>query len=141
MRRLGDEPNGLNETLVVAALQHARGQGVREVSLNFAGFAHVMATRHGLTCSQRVMRIALSRVHGRFQLERLVRFNDKFRPAWHPRFLVYSSRARLPLAALRVLQAEGYLRAPAPRPLTAGWRPLPQPVTQPVTIVQPGASR
>jgi lysyl-tRNA synthetase class 2 len=141
MRRLGDEPNGLSEALVVAALQHARAEGVREVSLNFAGFAHVMAARDGLTWSQRAMRVALSGVHGRFQLERLVRFNDKFGPAWQPRFLVYGSRARLPLAALRVLQAEGYMRAPAPRPLSAGWRPLPRPVTQPVTIVQPGASR
>ena len=141
MRRLGDEPNGLSEALVVAALEHARARGLGEVSLNFAGFAHVMAARDGLTFRRRLMRVALARVHGRFQLERLVRFNDKFGPVWRPRFLVYGSRARLPLAALRVLQAEGYMRAPAPRPLTAGWRPLPRPVTQPVTIIQPGTSR
>jgi lysyl-tRNA synthetase class 2 len=141
MRRLGDEPNGLNEALVVAALGHAREEGLREVSLNFAGFAHVMAGQGSLTPGERLLRVALARAHGRFQLERLVRFNDKFSPVWRPRFLVYPSRTRLPLAALRVLQAEGYVRAPATRPLISGWEPLPRPVTQPVTIAQPGASR
>lgn len=121
MRRLGAEPNGLNEALVVAALQHAGAQGMREVSLNFAGFAHVMAAEAALSRSQRLLRFALRRAHGRFQLERLVRFNDKFAPEWRPRYLVYSRRTHLPLAALRVLQAEAYLRPPRSRPLSQRW--------------------
>jgi lysyl-tRNA synthetase class 2 len=46
----------------------------------------------------------------RFQMQRLVTFNEKFSPAWHPRYLVYQSRLSLPLAVLRVLQVEGYVR-------------------------------
>jgi lysylphosphatidylglycerol synthetase-like protein (DUF2156 family) len=42
-----------------------------------------------------------------------VRFNEKFFPHWRPRFLVYQRRAGLASAALRVLQAEGYLAKPA----------------------------
>ena len=136
MRRVGDEPNGLNEALVVRALEHAREHGVREVSLNFAGFAHIMAADAALTRRQRLFRLLLRCVHGRFQLERLVRFNEKFFPAWRPRFLVYGTRTQLPLAALRVLQAEAYIKPPRPRPLTAGWRPLPHPVHAATTAGQ-----
>jgi len=121
MRRLGGEPNGLNEALVVAALQYAGERGIREVSLNFAGFAHVMAAKAALSRSQRLLRFALKRAHGRFQLERLVRFNDKFAPEWRPRYLVYGRRTHLPLAALRVLQAEAYLRPPRTHPLSQRW--------------------
>jgi lysyl-tRNA synthetase, class II len=141
MRRLGEEPNGLNEAMVVAALEHARAADLREVSLNFAGCAHLMAPDARLTLCRRVARLALRPVHGRFQLERLVRFNDKFFPVWRPRYLVYTGRARLPLAALRVLQAEGYLRAPARRPLTSGWQPAPTPASQPMTVARSAASR
>lgn len=128
MRRAGDEPNGLNEAMVVRALEYARERGFREVSLNFAGFAHVMAADAALTPRQRALRVVLRLAHGRFQLERLVRFNEKFFPDWRPRYLVYSHRTHLPLAALRVLQAEAYIRPPRSRQLTTGWRPLPHPV-------------
>jgi lysyl-tRNA synthetase class 2 len=134
MRRSGETPNGLNEAMVVAALTHARELGLREVSLNFAGFSHVMAASAALSPGARLMRFGLSLAHGRFQLERLVRFNDKFFPQWRPRYLVYSRRTDLPLVALRVLQAEAYLRPPrTPRrrpQLTARWRPLSYPVGQ-----------
>jgi lysyl-tRNA synthetase class 2 len=140
MRRLGDEPNGVNEAMVVAALEHARERGCAEVSLNFAGFAHIMAASAALSRRQRLLRAALRAVHGRFQLERLVRFNEKFFPTWRPRYLVYGRRTHLPLAALRVLQAEAYLRPPRARPLSAGWKPAPAPAA-PAAIVRPEASR
>jgi lysyl-tRNA synthetase class 2 len=127
MRRLGDEPNGLTEAMVVRTLEYARERGLREVSLNFAGLADVMAADSALTLRWRLVRLLLRVAHKRFQLERLVRFNDKFSPAWRPRFLVYRTRAGLPLAALRVLQAEAYVTPPRPRPLAARWRPLPDP--------------
>jgi lysyl-tRNA synthetase class 2 len=141
MRRLGEEPNGLNEAMVVAALEYARAAGLREVSLNFAGCAHLVAPHERPTLRCRLARLALRRVHGRFQLERLMRFNEKFFPTWRPRYLVYAGRARLPLAALRVLQAEGYLRAPARRPVRSGRQPVPSPASQPMTVARSTASR
>lgn len=128
MRRLGDEPNGLTEAMVVAALAHAREAGLHEVSLNFAGFAHVMAAKGALAPGQRVLRWGLGRLHGHFQLERLVSFNDKFSPVWRPRFLVYTHRTRLAVAGLRVLQAESYVPAPRLHPPAWGWSPAPVPV-------------
>jgi lysyl-tRNA synthetase class 2 len=139
-RRLGGEPNGLGEAMVVAVLEHARRLGLAEVSLNFAGFGHLMAPRGRLSARQRLGRAALRCVHGRFQLERLVRFNDKFFPEWRPRYLVYRRRASLPLTALRVLQVEGYVRAARPRPVTTGLRLRARPATQTMTAARPGAS-
>jgi lysyl-tRNA synthetase class 2 len=125
MRRIGETPNGLNEALVCRALEAARAQGVPEVSLNYAGLAHLARADGGsrplLRWFRRLLLTALGR---RFQLERLVRFNEKFDPEWRPRFLVYQSRTGLTRAILRVLQAEGYL--PVPKwPQAAGWRRLP----------------
>jgi lysyl-tRNA synthetase, class II len=102
------------------------------VSLNFAGCAHLVAAlgRRGLR--QRVACPLLRLVHERFQLERLVRFNEKFFPAWRPRYLLCTGRLQLPRAALRVLQAEGYVRPPARRQLTAAWRPRPRAAGQPM---------
>jgi lysyl-tRNA synthetase class 2 len=129
MRRLDDEPNGISDALVTATLEHARELGLSEVSLNFAGFGHLMAAETLERRSHRVAAWALRRMHGRFQLERLARFANKFGPAWRPRFLVYTGRTRLPLAALRVMQAEAYIKPPAGRPSQGAWRPAPRPIT------------
>ena len=53
--------------------------------------------------------LLLAALAQRFQMERLVRFNEKFSPEWRPRYLVYESRGGLPRTVVRVLQAEGYL--------------------------------
>jgi lysyl-tRNA synthetase, class II len=129
MRRLDDDPNGISDALVAATLQHAAALGLDEVSLNFAGFGHLMAAESLERRSHRAARWALQRLHGRFQLERLARFANKFGPSWRPRFLVYTHRTRLPLAALRVMQAEAYLKSPAARPAQGAWRPAPRPIT------------
>ncbi|MCW2954479.1 MAG: hypothetical protein JWQ48_3649 [Conexibacter sp.] len=132
MRRGGGEPNGLNEALVVAALRHAAAVGLTEVSLNFAGFAHVMMAEPGaLGPRGRALRWALGRAHGRFQLERLARFNAKFLPTWQPRYLLYRGRRGLPSAGLRVLQAEAYVRAPRSTRAPQRWQPATAPVGSP----------
>jgi lysyl-tRNA synthetase, class II len=123
MRRSGDEPNGLNEALIARTLEWAREQGVKEVSLNFAGFAHVMGENSERTRGDRLLRRGLELVHGRFQLDRLMAFNEKFHPEWRRRFLVYEAHTRLPLAALRVLQAEAYIRPPRSRARAPRWTP------------------
>ena len=105
MRRIGETPNGLNEALVCRALECARERGIPEVSLNYAGLAHVVRGQS----RSRPARAVLALLSRRFQLERLVRFNEKFLPIWRPRFLLYEPSAGLPRATLRVLQAEGYL--------------------------------
>jgi lysyl-tRNA synthetase class 2 len=112
MYRCSDTPNGLNEALVCHALDAARLQGVPEVSLNYAGLAHL--TRTERRSRRPLNRLVLRALRHRFQMDRLVRFNDKFFPTWRPRYLIFESRADFPRAVLRVLQAEGYVRQPRP---------------------------
>jgi lysyl-tRNA synthetase, class II len=128
MRRLDDRPNGVSDALVAAALAHARALGCAEVSLNFASFAHLMAAETVARRSHRAARAALRLVHGRFQLERLARFAAKFGPEWRPRHLVFTSRTILPLAALRIMQAEAYVRPLRCRLRQDAWRPGALPV-------------
>jgi lysyl-tRNA synthetase, class II len=110
MHRVGETPNGLNEALVARALAEARGRAVAEVSLNYAGLAHLIRREPSRNPVTRALtQVALGPLHRRFQMDRLVRFNEKFSPQWRPRYLVYESRAALPLTIARVLQAEGYL--------------------------------
>ncbi len=110
MRRLEDTPNGLNEALVCKALEVARERGVPEVSLNYAGLAHLARDRaSGGRGPKALNRLVLRILKRHFQMDRLVRFNEKFSPEWRPRYLVYESRLGLPRTILRVLQIEGYL--------------------------------
>jgi lysyl-tRNA synthetase, class II len=126
MRRVGATPNGLNEAMVCRALALARERGVAQVSLNYAGLAHLVRREVEHARPVRwVAKLLMPPLSRRFQMERLVRFNQKFTPQWQPRYLVYESRAALPLTVLRVLQAEGYL--PAARRLRLPRRALPVP--------------
>jgi lysyl-tRNA synthetase, class II len=116
MRRIGETPNGLNEALVCRALELARERGVAEVSLNYAGLAHLVRNGPpGGVIRRNTTRLAIALLGRRFQMERLVRFNQKFAPEWRPRYLVYESRRGLPRSVFRVLQAEGYFSQPSDR--------------------------
>jgi lysyl-tRNA synthetase class 2 len=137
MRRLDDEPNGISDSLVAAALAHARELGCREVSLNFSSFAHLLAAATLTRRRHRLARWALRRLQGRFQLERLMRFAQKFGPEWRPRYLVYTARTRLPVAAVRVLQAEAYIRTRPARPARGAWAPAPIPLPGGVLAAPP----
>jgi lysyl-tRNA synthetase class 2 len=131
MRRIGETPNGLNEALVCKALEVARDAGLKEVSLNYAGLAHLVRDQASLGPGKRLAMRLLSR---RFQMERLVRFNAKFSPEWRPRHLVYESRVSLCGSVLRVLQAEGYIghRQWLPADERVRSQPLPLPGLRPI---------
>jgi lysyl-tRNA synthetase class 2 len=113
MRRVGETPNGLNEALICHALEFARARHVAEVSLNYAGLGHLVRLGpSGGPVARLATRLALAALRTRFQMDRLLLFNQKFAPTWRPRYLVYESAAALPRSVVRVLQAEGYLPEP-----------------------------
>lgn len=109
MHRAGETPNGLNEALVAALLTEARRRGVAEVSLNYAGLAHMLREETAGRRRAALRRLAIGPLRRRFQMDRLVQFNDKFSPEWRPRYLLCESRGALPRAIFAVLAVEGYL--------------------------------
>ncbi len=132
MHRVGETPNGLNEALVAHTLEEARERGVPEVSLNYAGLAHMLRARPSRNPVRRLGRaVIVAALHRYFQMDRLVRFNEKFSPQWRPRYLIYETPAALPRSVVRVLQAEGYLPELRRPRLSRSGAPLPRPLAGP----------
>jgi len=109
MPRLRTTPNGFNEWLVCVAIDWARSEGIKRVSLNFAPFAALLSPEAELSKLQRLERHALLRLKGHFQLDNLLLFNRKFFPEWQRRFVVYEKRLDLPRVGIAALAAEAYL--------------------------------
>ncbi|WP_211592643.1 phosphatidylglycerol lysyltransferase domain-containing protein [Microbispora sp. H10836] len=117
MRRDREADPGLNELLIVRALQAAPDFGVTRVSLNFAMFRSALARgeRLGAGPVLRAWRGVLVFLSRWFQIESLYRFNAKFRPVWEPRFLVYPAARDLPRIGVAALRAEAFLTSPGLR--------------------------
>ncbi|RJQ77444.1 DUF2156 domain-containing protein [Pseudonocardiaceae bacterium YIM PH 21723] len=111
MRRDSTIPdNGLNELMISELLLACGDLGVRQVSLNFAMF------RAALERGERIGAGPVARVWARllriasrwWQIESLYRFNEKFRPLWIPRYVVFPAVRDLPRIALACMEAEGF---------------------------------
>ncbi|MEE4545191.1 phosphatidylglycerol lysyltransferase domain-containing protein [Streptomyces sp. V4-01] len=118
MRRDRSADPGLNELLIVAALQEAPALGVARVSLNFAMFRSALARgeRIGAGPVLRGWRGLLVFLSRWFQIESLYKFNAKFQPAWVPRFLVFPNSRDLPRIGFAIMQAEGFVTLSLPLP-------------------------
>lgn len=116
MRRDRDADPGLNELLIVKALQAAPELGVDRVSLNFAMFRAVLARgeRLGAGPVLRAWHAVLVFLSRWFQIESLYRFNAKFHPQWIPRFVVYPAARDLPRIGIAALQAEAFINVALP---------------------------
>lgn len=118
MRRDRSADPGLNELLIVEALQHAPELGVENVSLNFAMFRSALARgeRIGAGPVLRGWRGLLVFLSRWFQIESLYKFNAKFQPEWVPRFLVFRNSRDLPRIGFAAMQAEGFVTLSLPLP-------------------------
>jgi lysyl-tRNA synthetase class 2 len=105
MRRRPGTPNGLMEFLIAETIARAHGEGIEELSLNFAVLG---------STGSRFLRWLLLRLDRLFQIERLRRFSAKFEPEWRPRYFCIERWTDLPAAGLAYLQAESLLTPPGP---------------------------
>ncbi|MEU4984427.1 phosphatidylglycerol lysyltransferase domain-containing protein [Streptomyces sp. NPDC021969] len=117
MRRDRAADPGMNELLIVAALQAAPKLGIARVSLNFAMFRAALARGEKIGAGPvlRAWRGLLVFLSRWFQIESLYKFNAKFRPRWEPRFVVYRRSADLPRIGFAAMQAEGFVTISLPR--------------------------
>ncbi|GGW61185.1 membrane protein [Streptomyces xantholiticus] len=128
MRRDRSADPGMNELLIVAALQAAPALGVERVSLNFAMFRSALARGEKIGAGPvlRMWRGLLVFLSRWFQIESLYKFNAKFRPRWEPRFVVFPNTRDLPRIGFAAMQAEGFVNLSLPR-LFVRRRPAPAP--------------
>ncbi|WP_039933351.1 phosphatidylglycerol lysyltransferase domain-containing protein [Streptomyces viridochromogenes] len=118
MRRDRTADPGMNELLIVAALQAAPKLGITRVSLNFAMFRAALARGEKIGAGPvlRAWRGLLVFLSRWFQIESLYKFNAKFQPRWEPRFVVYRASADLPRIGFAAMQAEGFVNLALPLP-------------------------
>ncbi|MER5963739.1 phosphatidylglycerol lysyltransferase domain-containing protein [Streptomyces sp. NPDC002057] len=136
MRRDRSADPGMNELLIVAALQASPGLGIARVSLNFAMFRSALARGEKIGAGPvlRVWRGLLVFLSRWFQIESLYKFNAKFQPRWEPRFVVYRTSRDLPRIGFAAMQAEGFVNLSLPRPLARRRSaPAPRPCAHIVT--------
>ncbi|HYT25639.1 MAG TPA: phosphatidylglycerol lysyltransferase domain-containing protein, partial [Actinomycetota bacterium] len=114
MRRDPEAPAVLNDFLVVEAARRLPEVGVRRLSLNFSFLRAVLAAgaEPDVPVRLRAVRWLLRRLSHPFQIETLYRFNKKFGPTWHPRYVAVEVLEELPRIALAALRAEGLLQPP-----------------------------
>jgi lysyl-tRNA synthetase class 2 len=107
-RRLdaGKLPNGLTETTVVRTVEEVVRRGGRRVGLNFAVMRDVM-TGEGGSAWDPVVRPVLQRLSEQTQMSSLAVFNEKFAPAWVPRYVVLDAAEYVATQAVVMAGAEG----------------------------------
>ncbi|HEY4419050.1 MAG TPA: phosphatidylglycerol lysyltransferase domain-containing protein, partial [Pseudonocardia sp.] len=114
MRRNRTSPNGVIETMVAGLMAEAPALGVERVSLNFAVFRGVLARGEQLGAgpTARLGRALLMGASKFWQIDSLYRSNDKYRPEWVPRYLVYPGTGDLAGVVTAALQAEAFVPTP-----------------------------
>ncbi|QES49446.1 hypothetical protein DEJ50_18155 [Streptomyces venezuelae] len=127
MRRDRAADPGMNELLIVAALQACPDLKIEKVSLNFAMFRSALARGEKIGAGPvlRAWRGLLVFLSRWFQIESLYKFNAKFQPRWEPRFVVFRTTRDLPRIGFAAMQAEGFVTLALPRLFAARRRPKP----------------
>ncbi|MFI1394022.1 phosphatidylglycerol lysyltransferase domain-containing protein [Streptomyces sp. NPDC020681] len=117
MRRDRSADPGMNELLIVAALQASPALKIERVSLNFAMFRSALARGEKIGAGPvlRMWRGLLVFLSRWFQIESLYKFNAKFQPRWEPRFVVFRNTRDLPRIGFAAMQAEGFVTLALPR--------------------------
>ncbi len=114
MRREPAAQSGVMDLAICALLAAGPGLGVARVSLNFAPFRSALETgsRIGAGPISRAWRRVLLSASRLAQIESIYRFNEKFRPLWVPRFIMFPASRDLARVSMAYLRIEGFLPRP-----------------------------
>lgn len=112
-RRLDVEhlPNGLMDATVVATINEVAARGGRGLALNFAVMRQVLEGESDSRLTP-LLRPVLERLSQSTQMASLSAFNEKFDPAWAPRYVVLDAAEFVATQALVMADAEGVSEVP-----------------------------
>jgi len=120
-RRLdaGKMPNGLTEATVVRTVEEVVRRGGYRVGLNFAVMREVLQGE-GDSRWEPVVRPVLQRLSEQTQMSSLAAFNEKFAPAWVPRYVLLDAAEYVATQAVVMAGAEGLGELPVVGRFLAG---------------------
>lgn len=112
-RRLDVEhlPNGIMDATVVATINEVAARGGRGLALNFAVMRQVLEGESDSRLTP-LLRPVLERLSQSTQMASLSAFNEKFDPAWAPRYVVLDAAEFVAAQALVMADAEGVTEIP-----------------------------
>lgn len=105
MRRRADALPGTMDFLFVHLLQWAASRGYAGFNLGLSPLAGV-GLRAGAPAVERALHYVYEHLNQFYNFKGLHAFKEKFRPAWSPRYLVYTDAASLPAVALAIVRAD-----------------------------------
>lgn len=111
MQRSRECESGINELLIVGAIEFGKSAGIKEISLNFAAFKSVFERADKISAGplMRLKRNFLRFMSHWFQVESLYRFNAKFQPEWRTRYLMVPQLSAIIPVALAAARAERFI--------------------------------
>jgi lysyl-tRNA synthetase class 2 len=114
MRRESEMQSGVMDMAICSLLAVGPGTGIQRVSLNFAPFRSALekGARIGAGPISRAWRGVLLSASRLAQIESIYRFNEKFRPEWVPRFIMFPASRDLARVSMAYLRIEGFLPRP-----------------------------
>ena len=104
-------PNGVTDFLVVETARHLREHGGGGLALNFA-VLRTLVSGEAVGRGARLGRSLVARVGADTQMESLWRYNAKFAPSWHPRYVVVDSLELALTQGLALAEVEGVTEIP-----------------------------
>jgi lysyl-tRNA synthetase class 2 len=133
MRRTSDTeaPNGLTDFVVLETMLWMKAQGMRGLCLNFAVMRAVLAGELGEGPWRKIEQKTLHRFSESMQIESLWKFNEKYDPAWRPRYVVTDAKVERARAGVAIARAESVFELPVVGRL------LTPPETHPVEPLEP----
>lgn len=133
MRRDPSEhPNGLLDFALCSTVAHLKAQGVSGLSLNFSAFRSTLDGEKGDGVTQRIERWGLRRLSSILPIETLWKFNEKYKPNWLARHLVYAAPEFFVPTVAAALRAESITEIPVLGRFLAQ-----DPANRPGTVVPP----
>ena len=111
MQRAPKPLPGLTELMIENMITFCREKNYRYISLNFAAFRSVIERAEKISAGPilRTIRALIKLASGWFQVESLNRFNAKFQPNWHARYLLYPSLSEFAQVVWAILRAEKFI--------------------------------
>lgn len=106
-----DLPNGLMDFTVARTIQEVARRGGQGLGLNFAVMREVLEGRRDSRWDP-LLRPVLQRLSEQTQISSLANYNEKFDPAWVPRYIVLDAAEFVATQALAMAGAEGVTELP-----------------------------